>query len=102
MGEVNEQLVHEVQMAIDYFLQSGEAPPEVGLSAVYLTGGGSRVLGLDAALAASLELPVQVVNPFQRVEIDQKRVQMDYVLMQGHLYGVAVGLALRSMNDGHA
>lgn len=99
LGEINEQLVHEIQLAIDFFLQSGEAPPDLGIGTVYLTGGSSRVLGLDAAMAAALQIPVQIVNPFQRIEVNPKKFQMDYILMQGHLYGVAVGLGLRALSD---
>ncbi len=100
LGEINEQLVHEIQVTIDYFFQSGDAAGrEAGLTSIFLTGGGSRILGLDAALAAALQIPVQIVNPFQRVEVNPKKFQMDYILMQGHLYGVAVGLSLRAMGD---
>ncbi len=99
VGTINEQLAHEIQVTIDYFFQSGEAPAGTGLAGVFLTGGGSRTLGLDVALAAALQIPVQVVNPFQRVEINPKRFQLDYILAQGHLYGVAVGLAMRALDD---
>lgn len=100
LGEINEQLVNEIQVTIDYFFQSGDPTSrDVGLAAVFLTGGGSRILGLDAALAAALQIPVQVINPFQKVDVNPKKFQMDYILMQGHLYGVAVGLSLRAVGD---
>jgi type IV pilus assembly protein PilM len=99
LGEINEQIVHEIQLAIDYFLQSGEAPQNLGIGSVFLTGGSSRVLGLDAAMAAALQLPVQIVNPFQKVDVKPGKFQMDYILLQGHLYSVAVGLGLRSLSD---
>lgn len=100
LGAINEQLVSEIQVTIDFFFQSGDArAKDAGLAAVFLTGGGSRILGLDAALAAALQIPVQIVNPFQRVEVNPKKFQMDYVLMQGPLYGVAVGLGMRAMGD---
>lgn len=97
LGEVNEQLVSDVQLTLDHFYQT--AAGLGGLTGIFLTGGGARVLGLDAALAATLQVPVQIVNPFQRVDVDPKKFQMDYILMQGHLYGVAVGLGLRSAGD---
>ena len=100
LGELNEQLVNEIQVTIDYYFQSGEAAGrDGGLTSLFLTGGGARILGLDAALAAALQIPVQIVNPFQRVVVNPKKFQMDYILMQGHLYGVAMGLGLRTMGD---
>ena len=100
LGELNEQLVSELQIGIDYFLQNAEESDRGGsLNSVYLVGGGSRTLGLDAAIAAVLQIPVQIMNPFQRLEIDPKKFSTDYLIMQGHLYGVAVGLGLRSLDD---
>lgn len=98
INEINEGLVSEVHLTVDYFLQSGDVKTGP-LSSVFLTGGGARVLGLDAALAAMLQVPVQVVNPFQRVEVNPKKFNMDTLMQQGHLYGVAVGIGLRAMGD---
>jgi len=100
LAATNDQLVAEIRTTIDYFFSSGEAAPDLGsLTGAFLSGGGSRILGLDAALAYNLGVHVKTINPFYRVEINPKRFQMDYLLMQGHLYGVAVGLAMRSVND---
>jgi len=100
LNEINQQLVSEIQLTVDYYFQSGEAPPEItGITHLYLSGGGSRTLGLDAAVAAALQLPVQIINPFHRVDVNPKRFQMDYILGQGHLYSVAVGLAMRTPDD---
>lgn len=98
LGSLNEQLVNEIQVTIDYFFQSGDAPPNAAVQGIFLTGGGSRVLGFDAALAAAMQIPVTIVNPFQKIEIP-KKFTIDYITMQSHLYGVAVGLGLRSMGD---
>jgi len=56
-------------------------------------------LGLDATLAATLEAPVKMINPFQKIIVNSKIFQMDYVLLQGPLYGISAGLALRSWGD---
>lgn len=103
IGETNELMVQDVRTSVEYFLQGGDALARIGkLNQIYLTGGGARILGLDASLAATLQVPVQILNPFQKIDIDPKNFQMDYVLMQGHLYGIAVGLGLRQMSDNAA
>jgi len=100
IGDLNDQLVSEIQMTLDYFSQSGEVSLEDSkMNNLFLTGGSSRVLGLDAALAAAVQVPVQILNPFQNIEVNPKKFQMNYILMQGHLYGVAVGLGMRAMSD---
>ena len=99
ISETNEQLVSEINVTFDYFFQSGEAPPEYSsIGAVFLCGGGSRVLGLDAAAAATLNVPINMVNPFHKIAIP-KNFPMDQLLTQSYLYGVAAGLGLRSKDD---
>jgi type IV pilus assembly protein PilM len=100
IGDINEQLVNEIQVTLDYFVQSGEVDADhSALGSLFLTGGTSRVIGLDAALAAAMHVPVQILNPFQNIGVNPKKFQMDYITMQGHLYGVAVGLGMRAMAD---
>ena len=100
LGELNEQLVNEIGQCVDFYFQSGEAPPQIeNLNNIFLVGGGARVLGLDAALAAKNNVPVNVLNPFHKMDVNSKKVGMDYILTQGHLYGVSVGLGLRAIND---
>ena len=100
LSETNEQLVAEIHSTVSYFFQSGDAPADsAGLSHIFLTGGSSRVLGLDAAIAATMQLPVQIVNPFHRVEISQRHFPMEQIMAQSHLYGVATGLAMRKPGD---
>jgi type IV pilus assembly protein PilM len=103
IGETNELMVQDVRTSLDYFIQGGDPLARIAnLNQIYLTGGGARILGLDAGLAATLQVPVQILNPFQKIDINPKTFQMDYVLMQGHLYGIAVGLGLRQMSDNAA
>lgn len=96
--EINEQLVSEVHLTVDYFMQSGDSQSGP-LASVFLTGGGARALGLDAALAAVMQVPVQVVNPFQRINVNPRKFNVDTIMQQGHVYGVAVGLGLRALGD---
>ena len=97
IAEINEHLVADVQAAIDYFLHGSGAGSVV--SSVFLTGGGSRTLGLDAAIAAALHVPVQIINPFQQINVDAKKFRMEQLLAQGAVYGVGIGLGLRTMGD---
>jgi len=96
--ELNEQMVGELSSSLNYYLSGGAAAGAAGPTHVFLVGGGSRVLGLDAAIAASMQLPVQLMNPFQRVSVGGK-IPIDKMMSQSHLFGVAVGLSMRSMDD---
>jgi len=97
LAELNEVLVSEVQEAIAFYFE--HTRDQISLSQLGLLGGGARIMGLDAMLASALQVPVQVVNPFANISVNPKKFEVDYILMQGHLFSVALGLALRKVND---
>lgn len=98
--EINAQLINEIKVTIGYYFQSGEAAANITeASYIFLCGGSARLYGLDTSLAAELKIPVQSANPFQKVNVNPKKFDNDYLLNQGHLYGIAVGLGLRRMGD---
>lgn len=99
-SESSETLVGEIQTTVDYFLQTGEAAPGLKkVNNVFLTGGGACSLGLNTSIAASMRLPVHVVNPFRRFDVGGNKEKALYIASQGHMFSVATGLALRKMYD---
>jgi type IV pilus assembly protein PilM len=86
----------EVKRAIDFFYAT--YPDEV-ISQILLSGGSSRLPGLDALLSKDTNIPVAHFNPLANIEADEKvfdRAYLDYVAPQ---VAVAVGLALRRVGD---
>jgi len=90
LQQVTEIIVLEIQKTFDFFraTASGEH-----IERLYVAGGSSKVPGLVEALRQEFSLPVEVLNPFQRINpgaggelIEQNAGQL----------AVAVGLALRS------
>lgn len=99
VNEINSSLVHEINATIEYYFQSGEATAQAMKPAkVYLVGGGSKTIGLDAAMQEILQAPVEYINPFQKLAMSNK-FSPQFMEQQGHLFGVAVGLALRKLDD---
>jgi type IV pilus assembly protein PilM len=97
LQQVTEIIVLEIQKTFDFFRATAAGEH---IERVYLAGGSSKVPGLIEALRQEFSLPVEVLNPFQRINaasvgggeaeiIDQNAGQL----------AVAVGLALRSFED---
>lgn len=100
LDEVNEMIAMEVQTTINFFFENEDFPPSMTKSGyVFVMGGSARVSGLDAVLAANLQMPVQIANPFQRIDTKSSPYEANYLLNQGTLYGASVGLALRRFQD---
>ena len=100
ISETNESLAMLIQESMNFFFQQDDLPENVqGADHAFLVGGGARTLGLDAAIAATLSLPIQIVSPFHRVDANNCGVPLDYILQMGPIFGNCVGLALRTYND---
>lgn len=101
--QMNDELVREVVSTINYYVQTENAPPSASQTQmVYLSGGASQVIGLDAALASALHVPVQILNPMQHINIGKLKIPMEEIIAQSPFYGVAIGLALRDFGDNEA
>ena len=67
---------------------------ELAVDKVYLSGGGARVRGLPEYLSSSLKMPVEVLDPFRKVDVSSV-VQMggDLITQLPTDMAVALGLA---------
>jgi type IV pilus assembly protein PilM len=90
LQQVTEIIVLEIQKTFDFFraTASGEH-----IERLYVAGGSSKVPGLVEALRQEFSLPVEVLNPFQRVN---PGAGGELVEQNAGQLAVAVGLALRS------
>lgn len=100
VSTLNEQLCVEIQDVISSFIndnvsQEGSRVPS-RYDQIYLLGGGSKTLNLDNCMASVFKLPVKTLNPFNRISVNENKFDIQYLIDQGHNFGIACGLALRS------
>lgn len=95
LGSVNEELGNEIQRTVDFVkaFAGNEAPVE----AIYLTGGGSRLPGLQEALGSRFGASAEPLDPFRQVKLPS-RLENRFGDV-GPDAAVAVGLALRKVGD---
>ena len=93
LQQVTELIVLEIQKTFDFFRAT--APGEQ-IERIYLAGGSSRVPGLVEALRQEFSIPVDMLNPFQRIEVPDDVPAAEMVRQNPGQLAVAVGLALRS------
>jgi type IV pilus assembly protein PilM len=75
------------------FLHAGSS--HAGLSRIYVCGGGARVLRMAEALADRLQVPAEIANPVQRVDVDPGAFDLISIADMGPMLMLPVGLALR-------
>ncbi|MCX6118388.1 MAG: type IV pilus assembly protein PilM [Proteobacteria bacterium] len=99
IAEVNETLVTELVGTYEYFTRTLDPSQRQALKFIFISGGASRTIGLDSAIAASLQAPVGPLNPFQQIEIDDSKFELGQIASISSMLGVAAGLGLRRIND---
>jgi type IV pilus assembly protein PilM len=92
LGEVFEELAQAIERAVVFLKSNDEEAP---ISRLLLSGGGAHVRGVAEYLANRLQLPVELVDPLQRLEIDADQVDAEQWSSEAPQYAVSVGLALR-------
>ena len=93
---VAEQLGGEIQRSLDFYAST---TPEGKIARAYLSGGTARVPALFKTIEARAGVPVEILNPFKNIEIDNKRFDPAVLLQAAPAAAVGVGLALRRPGD---
>jgi type IV pilus assembly protein PilM len=95
LRSVTEILMLEIQKTFDFFRQTTSTE---NIQHIYVSGGTAKIEGLVDQLKAEFNIPVEIINPFQRVLVDGKKFDVGYVDEIAPRMSVAVGLALRSFD----
>ena len=93
---VSENLLLEIQKTFDFFKATAASDR---IDSIVLSGGASKVEGFAEALADRFEAQVEPFDPFQAVTFDTKKFGDDLRAEVAPTAAVAVGLALRRVDD---
>ncbi len=96
LAQISEQVAGEFQRTIDFYINNAA---DAVLARVYLTGGSALVPQLPKAIQDRTRVPVEIFDPFARVQIDARRFDVDYLRANAPVATVAFGLALRQSGD---
>jgi type IV pilus assembly protein PilM len=88
--------VREVKRALDFVTSTY---PEETLEKIFVCGGSSRIPGFHDLLRQQTGLPVEDLNPFANLIINDKIFDSEYLKPLASQLAVASGLAFRSMGD---
>ncbi|MGM0574304.1 MAG: type IV pilus assembly protein PilM [Myxococcota bacterium] len=94
--KTSQTLVTEVQRSLDFYAAT---TVNADISRIYLSGGSAQIPPLIRALERSLEVPVELVNPFKNIIIDPRKFDVDLLQRMAPVAAVAVGQGLRRSGD---
>ena len=96
MNNVTEIVAMEIQKTFDFYRATTE-DNETVVQKILISGGGSKLVGLAQELSERLELPVEILNPFRNIKVDDKKFDPQYLSEIVPEMAVAVGLAVRGV-----
>jgi type IV pilus assembly protein PilM len=91
---VLEEFLGEVRRSIDYFRSRGG-----DVEAIYLTGGGTKLKGLDTFLGRSLGIQCDAYDPLRRLNSNMRKVAPDFVDEHRSEFAIAIGNGLHIFFD---
>lgn len=89
---VCDSIAGEIQRSLDFFLATSGEPE---MHRIFLTGGSSVLPPLQAAVARRSRVPVEVIQPMERITVEGKDVNAQLLQTRGAQLCVALGLAMR-------
>ena len=87
------ELTAEVGRSLDFYLSQGTDP----IDRVIISGRGGNLKSLDRFLTSRLGLPVEIANPFAKIEADEDQFDPDLLYPQAPTLATAIGLAIRGV-----
>jgi type IV pilus assembly protein PilM len=86
----------EIERSVEYFRSTFGAE---NISKVLLSGGGALIPGMVADLGHRLGIETEIINPFKKIQLNNKVFKPGSVEGIGPIAAVGVGLALRKIGD---
>ena len=93
---VTENMLLEIEKTFDFFKATSASDR---LDELVVSGGAAGIDGFAAAFESRFDLPISVFDPFRQIEFDSKKFSEEQRQELVATTAVAVGLALRSVDD---
>lgn len=96
LKETMDHLSQEIQRSLDFYSATSS---DSEIEKVYLSGGVAKTDGCLNSIQERLDLPVELLNPFRRIAVDENQFDMEYVQAVSPFFALGVGLATRRLGD---
>lgn len=94
--ECTEPICSEIERSVDYFRSTFGGDY---IKHVYLSGGSSRIAGLNSHLSQKLNIETELINPLLKIGYNKKNIDATKLENIKTIGAVAIGLGLRKIGD---
>ena len=89
-------IAEDIQKNFDFYHAKSD---NVKIQKLFITGGSSLAKDIASFLKTSLNIDIQVINPFSKVSYDDRTFSPDYISQITPYATIAMGLAMRHAGD---
>lgn len=96
LKNMSHEMINEIQKTFDFFKATTNLDH---VSKLFISGGGSRILNFDTELSERFDAPVEYLDPFRNVIVNEKQFNSQTIQDLKASCAVVVGLAMRRPGD---
>lgn len=90
------ELKSEIKKTFEFYRSNTS---EGRIDNVLLSGGTANLESIIDYFSQEFDIPAEIVNPFNNIEINEKKFDLDFIKDMAPVFNVAMGLALRAVGD---
>ncbi len=90
------ELKSEVKKTFEFYRSNSS---DGGIDNILLSGGTANLDQIVDIFSQAFEMPVEIANPFNNIEINSKKFDLEFIKDMAPIFNVAMGLALRAAGD---
>lgn len=90
------ELKNEIKKTFEFYRSN---TTEGRIDNILLSGGTANLESIIDFFSQGFDIPVEIVNPFNNIEINPKKFDLDFINEMAPVFNVAMGLALRAVGE---
>jgi type IV pilus assembly protein PilM len=90
------ELKSEIRKTFEFYRSN---TTEGRIDNILLSGGTSNLETIIDFFSQEFDIPVEIVNPFNNIEINEKKFDLEFIKEMAPVFNVSMGLALRAVGE---
>lgn len=91
------ELKNEIKKTFEFYRSN---TTEGRIDNILLSGGTANLESITDYFSQEFDIPIEIINPFNEIEINSKKFDLDFIKDMAPVFNVAMGLALRAVGEG--
>lgn len=90
------ELKSEIRKTFEFYRSN---TTEGRIDNILLSGGTSNLEAIIDFFSQEFDIPVELINPFNNIEINEKKFDLEFIKEMAPVFNVAMGLAIRAVGE---